>query len=154
MENVQGHEMGREKREPSQQRRQHRTNEFYHRASEAMGLPRDSGRNVAQSILRNVVKRVTPEEAKHLIAQLPQGLQEDCLTFADGPQKSVTAEKIKRDILNASDIEGMDPASCARVFWHFLSSWLNEEENKGETQDILGQLPSDIRELFTSDIKH
>lgn len=151
MENFQGNKVNRPSNDPSEQKKYHRTNEFYHRASEAMELPWDAGKSVSQAILRNIVRRISQEEARHLISELPIGLKEECAAFTEGPLKSINAQKVKRDIVNASGIEGVDPQRVAFLFWTFLSGWFNEIDigRKGETFDVLGQLPKDLKELFT-----
>lgn len=151
MEHFQGHEFEREAHDPNAQKRHHRTNEFYHRASEAMGLPWENGKSVSQAILRNIIRRISQEEARHLISELPLGLKEECVAFNKEPLKSISAEKIMHDIENAAGIQGVDPARVARDFWVFLTGWLNEyeDERKGETYNVLNQLPRDIKSLLT-----
>ncbi|MBC75654.1 MAG: hypothetical protein CME64_06530 [Halobacteriovoraceae bacterium] len=136
--------------DPQDQKHTQKTNEFYHMASQALGVPKDSGKRISQCILRNIVKRIHPNEAKHLISELPYELKQECSECVTGPDKSIDAEKFKSDIIKASQQENIDPEEVAKNFWSYLTGWLNEYEGekKGETFDVLDNLPKDVKALF------
>ncbi|MCO4754206.1 MAG: DUF2267 domain-containing protein [Bacteriovoracaceae bacterium] len=135
---------------PQDQRYHHKTNEFYHRASEAMELPHEAGKKVAQCILRNIMKRIHPNEARQLNSELPMDLKEECSNFIKGPDKSINAEKFKESIIKAAQIDNIDPQEVAQNFYSFLANWMhdNESEHRGETSDVLDNLPKDVKALF------
>ncbi len=132
------------------QKHHQKTNEFYHKASQALGVPKETGKKISQCILRNIVQRIHPNEAKHLISELPYDLKQECSECVTGPDKSIDAQKFKSDIQRVSKINDIDSQEIARKFWSFLTGWLNEyeAEGKGETFDVLDNLPKDVKALF------
>lgn len=128
-----------------------KTNEFFNTGAAIMGVPVDVGIKISKVILRDVIQRITPEEAKHFITQLPSALKVECQDRIQmEPNKSIDAEMIKKHITHAAGSEQVDPEDVARHFWEYLTSWLNNDpnEHKGITAKILSQLPEDIERLL------
>jgi uncharacterized protein (DUF2267 family) len=95
-------------------------------------------------VLSAVVRRLTPDEAKDLIAQLPLRIGERLRTLPPGPDKSITAEAIQAELKERLEI---DPDGAMDVLDAFVRT-LDANISAGEMQDVRHQLPKDLRDVF------
>lgn len=105
---------------------------------------RDQARTALDIVLGALVRRLTANEAKDLIAQLPSLLQPDLQTLPAGPDKTITAAMIEDEL--ARDLD-LDPDEAARVH-AAVAGVIAGSISEGEAEDIRGQLPAELRALF------
>jgi uncharacterized protein (DUF2267 family) len=95
-------------------------------------------------VLNSLVRRLTPEEAKDLIAQLPSLMQPTLYALPPGPDKLITRETIEAelvqrlnvDLTRATQIVGAVGATVARSV------------SAGQLKDVQSQLPEGLRDAF------
>jgi uncharacterized protein (DUF2267 family) len=96
------------------------------------------------SVLEPIVRRLTPDEAEDLIAQLPSLIQPTLRSQASGPDKSVTRETIHAEL---SKRLGVTPKRAAKLL-PVVGAAIAEAVSPGEIQDVQGQLPENLRDIF------
>lgn len=88
--------------------------------------------------------RLLPEEAQHLIAQLPSRLHGALSYCADGPDKSVTAAGMRMELGRELALGEAE----ADEFLRSLFAVLARHVSAGQMQEVRSQLPPDVAELF------
>jgi CBS domain-containing protein/uncharacterized protein (DUF2267 family) len=96
-------------------------------------------------VLEGLVRRLTPDEAEDLIAQLPSLLQPSLYALASGPDRLVTRETIEQDLARRLEVE---PARAAE-FLAAVGALVVQIVSPGQMEDVRGQLPASLREVFT-----
>jgi CBS domain-containing protein/uncharacterized protein (DUF2267 family) len=96
-------------------------------------------------VLSALVCRLTPDEAKDLVAQLPLRIGERLRKLPAGPDKTITPGNIEADLINRL---GLTP-SRARDVLEAAARTLDTHVSPGEMQDVRHQLPKELRTLFT-----
>lgn len=89
-------------------------------------------------------RRLTPDEARHLIAQLPSLFQprlEQCL---DGPDRSVTMQSISDEFSRSLGLNPGEARESLRAVFRVVS----ERVSAGQISEVRGQLPEDMKLLF------
>lgn len=89
-------------------------------------------------------RRLTADQALHLIAQLPSMLQSRLEECVGEPDRSVTAQTLKDELARSL---GMTPESAndsLRAVFRVVS----ETVSAGQIKEVRGQLPEEIRMLF------
>jgi CBS domain-containing protein len=89
-------------------------------------------------------RRLTPEEAQHLIAQLPSKLQprlDECL---NGPDRAVTAQAIKDELGRGLGLDPQGASETLRSIFRIIS----DSVAAGQIDEVRGQLPEEMRTLF------
>ncbi len=89
-------------------------------------------------------RRLVPDEARHLIAQLPSKLHPTLDRCLDGPDRAVTAEAISNEIARALAINSED----ARVVLRAIFTALRNTVSAGQIEEVRGQLPEDMKHFF------
>jgi uncharacterized protein (DUF2267 family) len=116
-----------------------------HRVQTMTGLEtRDLAATALEVVLVGVVRRIMPQEAADLIAQLPSILQERLLDLPAGPDRGVTRESIERDLAQRLDL---DPDRAARIVTD-VGAALEQAVSAGEIESVRGQLPREMRGIF------
>ena len=108
--------------------------------SNTSGLDRDRSDRALFLATCMLCRRLTSDEARHLIAQLPSLLQprlEDCLA---GPDRSVTRQSIEDELARSL---GLAPAEAARSL-EAVFSVICENVSAGQIEEVRGQLPEDL----------
>ena len=106
----------------------------------------DKARAALEIVLKNVVRRLTPGEAKDLIAQLPSLLQPMLQALPPGPDKSITREKIWDELLQQI---GVDEGHTAQILLA-VAGVVARTISPGQIQDVQSQLPADLRLIFSA----
>jgi uncharacterized protein (DUF2267 family) len=115
------------------------------RAVEAhTALPRDKAALALTIVLSMLCRRVTPEEARHLLAQLPSKLQPELERHLDGPDRHVTTEAIKQELARRLHVSDAD----AGVLISAVCEAVAEYVSPGEIEEFRGQLPLEMKDLF------
>lgn len=89
-------------------------------------------------------RRLTTDEALHLVAQLPSLLQmrlDDCL---DGPDRSVTTETMRDELARSLAVTGEEADACLHTVFEIVS----ESISVGQVREVRGQLPEAMRTLI------
>lgn len=105
---------------------------------------RERVRLAVDIVLGALVRRLTGDEAKDLIAQLPSLLQPDLRALPAGPDKAITAASIEDELGRRLDL---DPTEAARIL-AAVAGVIAGSVSDGEAEDIRRQLPADLREAF------
>lgn len=89
-------------------------------------------------------RRLAPQEAHHLIAQLPSRLQPQLDKCTDGPDRSVTAVTMRRELGQALGLEADQSTKALESVCRTVSAFVAP----GEIAEVKGQLPEDMKQLF------
>jgi uncharacterized protein (DUF2267 family) len=95
-------------------------------------------------VLGAVCRRLTPQEGRHLIAQLPSKLHGELLDCLDGPDKRITTERIMQELTRAL---GLSESRAADVLYA-VCDVVADSISAGEIDAVRGQLPARMKELF------
>lgn len=95
-------------------------------------------------VAANLVRRLTPGEAKDFAAQLPGELRERLLDVRSGPDRSVTLERIEAELARRLEL---DRESARRLALQVGQS-LRDFISPGELADVRGQLPRELQQLI------
>lgn len=95
-------------------------------------------------VLSALVRRLTPDEAKDLIAQLPLRIGDRLRTLPRGPDKRITEEGILTELAHRLDVS----QARAREVLEAAVRTLDANVSAGEMQDVRHQLPKELRGLF------
>lgn len=129
-------------------RAQARAEATYHRVvtavADAAGLVRDRAERALLLGACMLCRRLVPQEAEDLIAQLPSILQprhEKCL---DGPDQAVTADAIRDELARSL---GLDREQ-ATITMKSVFKMIDETVSAGQIEEVRGQLPEVMKPLF------
>lgn len=94
-------------------------------------------------------RRLTPGEAEDLVAQLPSNLSRQLSDCTDGPDRTVTREAIRTEIARNLGLE----ADRAGAVMCAVFDAVGEMAASGQMAEVRGQLPDDMKGLFTADAR-
>ena len=78
-----------------------------HRVQTMAGLDnREFAVTALELVLGGVIRRITPQEASDLVAQLPSTLQDRMLDLPAGPDRSITRDSIEQELVERLDLLG------------------------------------------------
>lgn len=101
-------------------------------------------------VASGIVRRLTAEEARDFIAQLPSELHEALLELPAGPDPNLTLGTIHAELVVRLPIEIERAPEIARgvgiAIRHLISP--------GEIADVLSQLPRELRRLLPDEVAH
>lgn len=95
-------------------------------------------------MLGSLCRRVTPDEARHFIAQLPSVLQEGLLAHLAGPDRQITLATIESEISAVLGVDMSQAAEIAAGVAEAIAAMISE----GEIDALRGQLPKEMKDLF------
>lgn len=110
----------------------------------ATGLDRGRAERALLVATCMLCRRLTTDEALHLIAQLPSLLQmrlDDCL---DGPDRSVTAEAVRDELARVLSVTADEARASVEAVYGIIS----ENISLGQAREVRGQLPEGMKALF------
>lgn len=96
-------------------------------------------------ILSALVRRLTADEAKDLIAQLPLRIGERLRALPPGPDKSISADGIQAELIERLGVESVRAIEVLDAGVKTLDA----NVSAGQMQDVRHQLPKDLRSVFT-----
>ncbi len=102
-------------------------------------------RTALEVVLASLIRRLTPAGAKHLVTQLPSLLQPSLRALPLGPDKSITRASIEAELAMRLDISSMR----ATLLLEAAASAILQSISPGEAADVIGQLPQDLRNVFS-----
>ena len=97
-------------------------------------------------VLRSLVRRLTPNEAKDLLSQLPSLLQPKMAHLPPGPDKLVTPDTIESELVGRLNV---DPRRAGELL-SAVANTIAESVSRGQMEDVQGQLPRKLRTIFTA----
>jgi uncharacterized protein (DUF2267 family) len=111
------------------------------------GRSREEAKRVTAAVFHALRDRLTPEEADQLAAQLPRELQE---VWRAGERAGRKPEKLHRPAFYQRVMKEAQLSSIRQARWMTLAvlGALKESLSPGEAEDILAQLPKDLKELW------
>lgn len=112
----------------------------------ATGLKRARSEKALLIVLSMLCRRLSPEEAGDLIAQLPSKLQPELDVSLDGPDRNITAEVIRDELGRALDMDDDD----AEAVLQGVCRTLAQTVSPGQIDEVRGQLPERMKYLFPS----
>lgn len=92
-----------------------------------------------------LLRRLTPDEAMDLVAQLPLKLAEELRDLPPGPDKSITLETMTEGLANEL---GISPSEAEGIV-SAIARTLDENVSPGQMEDIRSQLPAELRNAFS-----
>jgi CBS domain-containing protein/uncharacterized protein (DUF2267 family) len=95
-------------------------------------------------VLGMLCRRVTPDEARHLIAQLPSKLQLELERNLTGPDRHVTRAAIEAELMSRLNVSD----DIAPMLLTSICDALADCVTAGEIESFRGQLPLDMKDLF------
>lgn len=108
----------------------------------------DEAATALDIILKSLVRRLTAEEAKDLIAQLPSLLQPTLQALPPGPDKLITRSTIEAELVKQLDVDEPRAAQILAA----VGGTIAQSVSAGQMKDVQSQLPEDLRGIF-SDIR-
>jgi uncharacterized protein (DUF2267 family) len=100
-------------------------------------------------VLRSIVRRLMPDEAKDLIAQLPSLVQPTLRALPPGPDKSITRQTIESELRERL---GTDPSHTWQIMVA-VGDVVAYTVTPGQIDDVHGQLPDGLRGIFSGSIE-
>jgi uncharacterized protein (DUF2267 family) len=112
------------------------------------GLGIEESKQATAVVLRALRDRLTRAEAEQVAAQLPRPLKE---VWAVGDRPGRQPLKIRRDefLQRVKHEAGLLSGSAARRLTEAVFAALKEQLSPGEADDVLAQLPRDLKKLWT-----
>ena len=121
---------------------------FYRRVLEETGTDdREKGKRAAAAVLQALRDRLTTEEGDQVLAQLPRPLKTVWLTGAVAGRRPLKMhrkefyERVKREA-------GLVSIREARWVTVAVFGALKAQLSPGEAEDVLAQLPKDLKEVW------
>lgn len=110
------------------------------------GLEADGQPETALDIVLDALaRRLTPEEAEDLIAQLPSLLQPALYALPPGPDRLVTRETIEQELVRQL---GVGRKRAADILTR-IGALIAQMVSTGQMDDVRGQLPESLRDVFS-----
>lgn len=104
----------------------------------------EQSRAALDIVLASLVRRLIPQEATDLIAQLPSLLQPGLRALAQGPDQEIDEASIQADLGAQLNV---DPADAARIL-AAVAGVIAGSISDGQAEDVRGQLPPGLRDVF------
>jgi uncharacterized protein (DUF2267 family)/predicted transcriptional regulator len=118
-----------------------------HRVQTMAGLEsREVAVTALELVLSGIVRRVTPQEASDLVAQLPSTLRDRLLDLRAGPDRDVSRGSIERELSQRLDLSADQAARLVTD----VGAALEQAVSAGEIDDVVAQLPREMRGIFPS----
>lgn len=120
--------------------------QFVNRIRERAGLDTaEEARTAADVVLSFLVRRLTAEEAKDFIDQLPSLLQPQLRRLPPGPDKSIDRSTVEAELAKRMNTDGDRAATLLAEVAGAIAASISP----GQAEDVHRQLPKDLREVFT-----
>ncbi len=117
---------------------------FLAAVASATGLDREKSEQALLLATCMLCRRLTPHEARDLMAQLPSRLQPGLEQCLDGPNRAVTADAIETEIGRALGLEAERAAAVLRAVCKVIS----DNVAPGQIENVRAQMPEDMKDLF------
>ena len=106
---------------------------------------RTNAKRVTAAVFHALRDRLTPEEADHVVAQLPRELKD---VWREGEATERQPVKMNRQEFYARVEREAGLTTTVQARWSTLAVFaaLKEQLTPGEAQDVMAQLPKDLKE--------
>lgn len=105
---------------------------------------RNRAEHALQIVLSNLCRRLTPNEAEHLLAQLPSKLAPTLDRPLEGPDKKITTETIQSDLRQALHVI---PEEAGDILFT-VCEVIADSVSAGEIDSVRAELPKAMESLF------
>lgn len=138
-------------RQDQKRKRRHENtlNVFYKVLAREMKVSRPTAVAVSGFLLTCLIERISPQEARHLISELPKILQEDLLDIK-GPNRKITPRFILQHLDEDFGFDTRTSYQLVRGFWMGLEYFFRGHQ----TEHVLGQLSKELQIFFISQTAH
>lgn len=134
-------------RRRSMTRAQSTLGNFVHQVREQTGLENnEQAREALDIVLSALVQRMTANEARDFISQLPSLLQPSLQSLLNGPDKSIDRASIEAELAQRLNV---DNGRAAQLLIDVAGAIL-ASISPGQAEDMRRQLPKDLRQVLTS----
>ncbi len=131
-------------------------NQFINTLAEELGHPEETARSgiVLRAVLHTLRERITISESLHFLSQLPmflKGIYVDNWKFREKPLDITTIEEFTSEVEKHQAQYGEQEFSWNRSTEEIVQivlKTLNIYVSKGESEDIIAQLPAGLKELW------
>ncbi len=96
-------------------------------------------------VLQALIRRLTPQEAKDLIAQLPSLMHPALSALPPGPDKRISRQVIEAELVQRVNVHPTRAAQLMASVWDTIA----ESVSAGQMQDVQRQLPQELRDVFS-----
>ena len=110
----------------------------------AAALDRDRAERALLLSVCMLCRRLVPQEAQHLIAQLPSKLQPQLDQCLDGPDRVVTSAAIKDELARALGLDSERAGATLQAVFEAVSNTVSA----GQINEVRGQLPEEMKHLL------
>jgi len=124
------------------------TQTFYRTVTQTSGeRSQEAARRATEAVFHALRDRLTPEEADQVVAQLPIELKEVWWAGEQGERRPL---KIHREEFYERVRQEAGLPSIREAHWVTLAVFaaLKEQLSPGEAEDVLAQLPKDLKEVW------
>ncbi len=98
-------------------------------------------------VLSSLVRRLIPQEARDLIAQLPSLLQRQLRSLPPGPDKSINEKSIQAELCEHLGVKTPAGAQILAAVAGVIAGCISA----GQAEDVRRQLPAGLRRIFRYD---
>lgn len=112
--------------------------------ADAAGLDRDRAERALLLGACMLCRRLVPQEAEDLIAQLPSMLQPRLEKCLDGPDRAVTADAIRDELARSLGLDSEQASATMKAVFKAIS----ETVSPGQIEEVRGQLPEEMKHLL------
>lgn len=112
--------------------------------ADATSLDRARAERALVIVACMLCRRLIPQEARHMLVQLPSLLHRQLDRCLDGPDRTVTASAITAEIGRTL---GLD-AEAARATLRGVFKVISDSVTAGQIEEVRGQLPEEMKELI------
>lgn len=110
----------------------------------------DTALAALEVVAGGIVRRLTPAEANDFISQLPSELQEPLLDLPAGPDPGISRQTVEADLASRLSLSLANAEALAPAVGLAIRSLVN----RGEIDQVLAQLPREMRGLLPDEVAH
>jgi CBS domain-containing protein/uncharacterized protein (DUF2267 family) len=110
----------------------------------AAALDRDRAERALLLGVCMLCRRLIPQEAQHLIAQLPSKMQPQLDQCLDGPDRAVTSAAITDELARALGLDSERASAILQAVFEAVGNTVSA----GQINEVRGQLPEEMKDLF------
>jgi CBS domain-containing protein/uncharacterized protein (DUF2267 family) len=111
---------------------------------DASGLDRNRSERALLIASCMLCRRLTPDEAQDLIAQLPSMLRPQLNQCAGGPDRSVSTQAIEDELSRSLGVNAESATDVLRAVFKVIT----DNVSAGQIREVRGQLPDEMKTLF------